>query len=113
MLPIKHRLKKREDFAQIFAKGAYAGGDCFSIKYAKNSLEVSRIGFPVGKNYSKKAVVRNRTRRILQAVCEKYLDILKPGFDIIILIKPNYQNIESKKVALELKVIFLKANLFI
>lgn len=112
MLPIKHRLKKREDFAKIFSKGAYAAKDGLSIKYAKNSLETFRIGFPVGKNYSKKAVVRNRTRRILRAACSQHLLAIKPGFDIIILIRPTYQNIELNKIAAELKTVFQKANLF-
>lgn len=111
MLPIKNRLKKREDFAQVFSKGAYAGYDGLSIKFAKNSLPVSRIGFPIGKNYSKKAVVRNRTRRILRAACNEYLNKLKPGFDIILLIKPTYQNIEFSKVINELQRVFSKANL--
>lgn len=111
MLPIKHRLKKREDFAQVFSKGAYAGYDGLSIKYAKNSLPVSRIGFPVGKNYSKKAVVRNRTRRILRKACSEFLSQLKPGFDVIVLIKPTYQNIEIAEVLPELKKVFSKANL--
>ena len=111
MLPIKHRLKKREDFAQVFSKGAYAGYDGLSIKYAKNALTESRIGFPVGKNYSKKAVLRNRTRRILQAASSEYLKTIKPGWDIIILIKPTYQAIKLKKIISELKKILLKANL--
>lgn len=111
MLPIKNRLKKREDFAQVFSKGAYAGYDGLSIKYARNSMPVSRIGFPVGKNYSKKAVVRNRTRRILRAACREHIDSIKPGFDIIILIKSTHQNIEFRKVVDELKVVFQKANL--
>ena len=113
MLPIKHRLKKREDFAQVFSKGAYAGYDGLSIKFTKNSLPVSRIGFPVGKNYSKKAVIRNRTRRILREACAEYLEKIKPGFDIIVLIKPEYQNIELTKIIDEFKKIFSKANLLI
>ena len=113
MLPIKHRLKKREDFAQVFSKGAYAGYDDLSIKYAKNSLEVSRMGFPVGKNYSKKAVVRNRTRRVLQAAMEKYFKKTKTGYDIIVLIKPTHQNIELKNIIIELEKVLSKANLLI
>ncbi|NTW26714.1 MAG: ribonuclease P protein component [Candidatus Moranbacteria bacterium] len=111
MLPIKHRLKKQTDFSFVFSRGAYASFENLSIKYAKNSLDVFRIGFPVGKNYSKKAVVRNRTRRVLRAACQEYLSQLKPGFDIIILIKPAYQDIELAKVITELKKVFLKANL--
>lgn len=111
MLPLKNRLKKREDFAEVFSKGAYAGYDGLSIKYARNSLDTSRIGFPVGKNYSKKAVVRNRTRRVLRAAIGEYLADIKPGFDIIVMIKPAYQNIELAKTTTELKKVFQKANL--
>lgn len=111
MLPIKNRLKKREDFSTVFSVGAYAASAGLSIKYAKNSLPESRIGFPVGKNYSKKAVVRNHTRRILRAACSEYLEKLRPGFDIIVLVKPTNQNIELTKTVTELKKVFSKANL--
>ncbi|EKE20266.1 MAG: Ribonuclease P protein component [uncultured bacterium] len=111
MLPLKNRLKRREDFARTFSKGAYAGYDGLSIKYASNSLDQSRIGFPVGKNYSKKAVVRNRVRRILREVCGEHLTNLKPGFDIIVMIKPQYKNLEFQLAVAELKKVFQKANL--
>ncbi|EKE19482.1 MAG: ribonuclease P [uncultured bacterium] len=111
MLPIKHRLKKGDDFAKVFSRGAYAGYDGLSVKYAKNDLSVSRIGFPVGKNYSKKAVVRNRTRRVLREACRKNISEIKPGFDIIIMIRPTYQVITVEKVSEELKKVFQKANL--
>lgn len=111
MLPIKNRLKKREDFAQVFSKGAYAGYDGLSIKYAKNSLSDSRIGFPVGKNYSKKAVIRNRARRILREACRNSLLEIKNGYDIIVLIKPTYQDIGLSKITVELKKVLSKANL--
>jgi ribonuclease P protein component len=111
MLPIKHRLKKREDFAQVFSKGAYAGYDGLAIKYAKNTVGAARIGFSIGKNYSKKAVIRNRTRRILRSAISGLVLDLKPDTDIILLIKPTYQNIRFENISLELKKILLKANL--
>lgn len=111
MLPLKNRLKKREDFAKVFSKGAYAGYDGLSIKYASNSLTDSRIGFPVGKNYSKKAVVRNRTRRVLRKAASEYLADIKPGFDIIVMIKPTSQNVELRMISEELKKVLQKARL--
>lgn len=111
MLPLKNRLKKREDFAKTFSKGAYSGYGGLSVKYLSNSLLVSRIGFPVGKNYSKKAVVRNRARRILREVCDEQLASLKPGFDIIVMIKSEYKNPEFHMAVTELKKVFQKANL--
>lgn len=111
MLPIKNRLKKREDFSTIFSKGAYAAFDELSIKYTKNSLDVSRIGFPIGKNYSKKAVVRNRSRRVLRKACSDLLIQIKPGFDIVLLIKPSYQHIELGEITRQLQKVLSKANL--
>ncbi|MDD5397166.1 MAG: ribonuclease P protein component [Candidatus Moranbacteria bacterium] len=113
MLPINNRLKKREDFAKVFSQGTYAAFGNVSLKYSKNSLPQSRIGFPVGKNYSKKAVTRNRVRRILRAISSKHLSSLKPGFDIVIMIRPGYQNPESKVLDGELHKAFSKANLFV
>ncbi|MEI7890512.1 MAG: ribonuclease P protein component [bacterium] len=112
MLSKKYRLTRREDFSKVFSKGAYARQDELSIKYAKNSLPLTRIGFPIGKNYSKKAVVRNRTRRVLQAAFDEITSKITPGFDIVVIISPGYQKIELKKISGQLQKILYKANLF-
>ncbi|EKD58949.1 MAG: Ribonuclease P protein component [uncultured bacterium] len=112
MLPKQHRLIKREDFAKTFSKGSFVslyGG--VSIKFTETGLPSSRIGFPIGKNFSKKAVERNRARRVLRAATFQLLRQLKPGFDIIVMIRPEYKNIEFKKVTEDLRKIFAKANL--
>jgi ribonuclease P protein component len=72
---------------------------------------LTKIGFPVGKNFSKKAVERNRARRILRAACQQYLAQLKPGFNLVVMIRPGYQDITFKKVSAELNQVFKKANL--
>lgn len=60
----------------------------------------SRFGFIVGSNISKKAVSRNLIKRRLRTVIEKNLPIIKKGFDIIVITRPqiiekNYQEIEQ------------------
>ena len=112
MLPKQHRLIRREDFATTFDRGSYTSiHEGVAIKFVKTILPDSRIGFPIGKNFSKKAATRNRARRVLRAATFQFLSQLKPGFDIIILIKPGYKNIEYKKVTEDLKKVFIKANL--
>lgn len=111
MLPVQNRLKKRDDFAKVFSNGAYAASENIAIKYSNNFLPVVRIGFPVGKNYSKKAVERNRARRILRAACLEQLKDLHPGHDIILMIKPSKKSIEFNTVSLEIKKLFIKARL--
>lgn len=111
MLPKKHRLIKREDFANTFARGSYVsiyGG--IAIKFLSSGLPGSRLGFPIGKNFSKKAAGRNRARRVLRAASFQFLHELKPGYDIIVLIKPGYDP-EFKQVTKDLRKVFTKANL--
>ena len=112
MLSKKHRLTKREDFSFVYLKGSYVGQDGLAIKYLQSAQSVSRIGFSIGKNFSKKAVQRNRARRILQEVCRSYINSLKTGFDIVIMPKSGQENFEFKKIKDILKQIFTKANLF-
>jgi ribonuclease P protein component len=112
MLSKKHRLTKREDFSTVYSKGSYIQQDGFTAKYLQSGQPITRIGFSIGKNFSKRAVRRNRARRILQEACRSYIQTLKTGFDIVIILKPGQENIEFKKVKDVLKQIFTKANLF-
>ena len=112
MLPKKNRLTKREDFSIVYSKGSYIGQDGIVIKYLQTNLTESRIGFSIGKNFSKKAVQRNRARRVLRETCRLSMTLIKPGFDIVIMIKLEYKDIEFKKIGEVLRQIFTKANLF-
>lgn len=114
MLPKQHRLTKREDFSKAFAKGVYVQiSEGIAIKFIQTDLSVSRLGFPVGKNFSKKAVDRNRARRVLRNASFQFLKELKTGFDIIVLVKPGKKDFEFKQVSAQLKKVFAKANLLI
>jgi len=113
MLPKKYRLTKNEDFSKIYSKGFYGAYDGIAIKYIKTESLSTLIGFPVGKNFSKKAVERNRMRRILRAACSSYLNILKPGFNIVIMPQKGCGSISLEKAKDTLKKIFKKANLTI
>lgn len=59
----------------------------FTLKIAKNGLEISRFGFIVGKKIDKRAVIRNRLRRRFRAGIEAKLDQIKPGYDLLFLLK--------------------------
>ena len=112
MLSKKNRLTKREDFSTVYLKGSYIGQDDLAIKYLQSNHPICRIGFSIGKNFSKKAVRRNRARRILQEICRNYIQSMKTGFDIVIMLKSGQEKLEFKKIKDVLKQIFTKANLF-
>lgn len=81
MLPKQNRLKKKKDFERVFKKGQGAREDFLFLKFTKNNLKVSRFGFVVSQKISKKATLRNKTKRRLRDAVRMKLPGIKPGFD--------------------------------
>jgi ribonuclease P protein component len=112
MLAKNHRLTRREDFSALYSQGAYAQLDGITLKYMPSGLAQTRIGFPIGKNFSKKAVERNRARRILQQACRTHIDSLKSGFNIVVMLRPGHKELTFSQARETLQKLFQKANLF-
>ena len=68
-LPKKNRLKKKKDFEEVFKKGKAVRGNFLFVRYLKNSLQFPRFAFVVSSKVSKKAVARNRIRRLRSRMC--------------------------------------------
>jgi len=103
MLPEINRLKKKKDFDLVHNKGRFYGGSFLAVKTAKNGLDATRVGFLVGLKISKKAVVRNKIKRRLRASIRKMIFEFKPGYDVVVMVRPqivdkNYQEIDEALV---------------
>ena len=64
MLSIKHRLAKTTDIAAVNKHGRRFFNNFFVIKHLSVKTEALRFAFVVSTRVSKKAVVRNRIRRV-------------------------------------------------
>ncbi len=89
MLSKINKLKKDNDFKNVFEKGKYSQKEFIKIKFSKNDLGISRFGFMIGLKISKKAVERNKIKRWLQEIIRLNLKEIKTGFDIIIMANPE------------------------
>ena len=87
MLPRAHRLHLDKDIKTLFAKGKGVFDVCCGLKFRKNALETSRFAVVVGTKVSKRAVIRNRLRRQIREIIRLRLATLKPGFDVMMLIR--------------------------
>lgn len=112
MLPKQFRLTRGEDFTAVYSKGTYASLDGISVKYAQNSGQGLRIGFSVGKNYSKLAVERNRLRRLLREGAGQLLPTTKTDLDIIIMPCGKKRTLSTTEAFGILEKLFTKAKLF-
>jgi ribonuclease P protein component len=99
VLPNQNRLRQREDFAKVYAKGDRYRGTYLNLRILCDSNEAfTKIGIVVSKKVSKLAVTRNRFKRQLRAIFRQLLSQLKDGLQIVVTVttvqsKPSYQEL--------------------
>ena len=75
MLPKENRLNKKADFALVSKKGQVAQSKNFGLAYLATGQKVPpKFGFIVSNKISKKAVDRNRIKRILREILRELLN---------------------------------------
>ena len=113
MLPKQYRLTKDKDFARVAQQGRAGFGQALIIKWIKNDLPYSRFGIVVSLKIDKRAVTRNRIKRILRAVLKENLLEIKKGFDFLILTKPEIKELDYKGIEVKLLGLLRKKNLLV
>jgi ribonuclease P protein component len=106
-LPQRHRLRDRALFPKIYRHGRRVRGPRFTLialataaapgPRPKGAPAIaplppsppSRIAIVISKKFDKRAVVRNRLRRQIQAILIERSPILAPGFAAIVTVNPN------------------------
>ena len=113
MLPKKHRLSLRTELKIVKKDGRLYRGEFFSLLLSQQAEEgsLSRFAFIVSKKIHRKAVGRNRIRRLLTASVSNLLPDLKPGFDGVFLVKREILNKKLPEINGEVTRVFTKANL--
>lgn len=92
MLPRTERLLRRRDFAATYARKKSWAGPLLVLYVRRHApegefAETRRFGFSVSKKVSKGAVVRNRIKRRLRAVCRAHGHEWRRGFDAVIVVR--------------------------
>ncbi|MDO8529435.1 MAG: ribonuclease P protein component [bacterium] len=98
MLPVKNRLTKRTDFVNVYRKGAFFSEGPLSLKSTPNSLKYARIGFSIEKKFFKKAVERNRIKRLLREAFHQNLENIKKSVDMVVFYKKSEKNPDFKAI---------------
>jgi ribonuclease P protein component len=90
--PIKRILKTR-DFKRAYATGRSALAGFLKLYVAGNLLGYTRLGIVVGRRVSKKAVFRNRIKRIIRPCANQLLPgALRGSYDIVIIVRPGIRH---------------------
>lgn len=100
-LPKAHRLRDRQDYRAVYVQGTRRYSPHLTLIALKEKNKLSAVSTPatmfgisISKKVSKKAVVRNRIKRQLKGVIRNNLKRIVPGWQVVIVVKP--QAIECK-----------------
>jgi ribonuclease P protein component len=109
MLASKNRLKKKINFARIEIDGIMHQSKSFGmgVYYRKDDMP-SCFGFIISTKISKKAVVRNRIKRIMADAVRINLDKIKNGYDVLFLIKPSITKLRKEELEKETYAAIIK-----
>ncbi len=87
-MKVVNRIKSNQDFALTIKKGKYVNAGVFHFALLKTENNHLRIGISVSKKLGN-AVVRNKIKRQIRAMCDANVNFEEP-FDLVIIAKTKF-----------------------
>jgi len=97
------RLLTAENYQQVFSNSQRFGNKSFTVLARENSLSHPRLGLAISKKCAKRAVDRNRIKRIFRENFRQHQHKL-PNVDIIAMCKPNVLSLDTKEMHSQIEV---------
>jgi ribonuclease P protein component len=98
-------LRRRADFARVARHGRRRGGKHLTCLVAAAGFASTRIGLTVSARVGG-AVVRNRVRRRLRAILDRYAFAGRPGRDIVFIARPGAGELSFAELTAEVERTF-------
>lgn len=106
-------IKDKKDIEKVFKSGNFGCNGFLCSKFNQNGLEYSRIAISIGLKFSKKAVERNRAKRVLREAIRKNYGKIKSGYDLVFYLKnAKPEDVDYKNISEALNIVLEKSNLF-
>ncbi len=106
-LPREARLCRPADFAALRTSSGRAGGRCFHMRYQTNELGHARLGLAISKRVSKRAVERNRIKRLLRESFRRVRHQLPP-VDLMVMAREQASGVNGAKLLAEMDGLWKK-----
>lgn len=110
-MPFKKYKLKKKDFEKTLKKGKSLKEDCLVLKTRENNLGIIRLGFLIPKKSFKKAVMRNKIKRMLREVMRKKMKEIKKGMDLLFIPLPGMRDKKFNEVKMMIEKILKKAKI--
>jgi ribonuclease P protein component len=96
---------------RIKAKSQKFENPLLSVKIASSDEDETKFGFVVSKKIDQRAVVRNKTKRVLKKAARQLLNKLDKGKNIIVYAKAKVDFTQEKAIEKNLEQVFKKAEI--
>lgn len=106
-LPREARLRRPGDFAALRTSSGRASGRCFHMRYRDNALGQARLGLAISKRVSKRAVERNRIKRLLRESFRRVRHQL-PAVDMMVMAREHAAGVPGQQLLAELDGLWRK-----
>jgi ribonuclease P protein component len=104
-LPREARIRRAGDFAVLRQASGRLGGRCFSVRYRQNELGHARLGLAVSKRVSKRAVERNRIKRLLRESFRRVRGQF-PALDLMVMAREQAAGVPGPELLAELDALW-------
>lgn len=88
-MKVLNRIKKSDEFANTIHKGNSFRLPSYLIHVFHTNNGYTRVGISASKKLGH-AVVRNRVKRQVRAICDSVIDYNKGSIDIVIIVKQQF-----------------------
>lgn len=105
MLKKANRINKTRDLQKVYRLGKPAHTSALVIKFVPHAQ--TQVAFVVSKKVSKKAVERNRIKRILREYMRLHLEQSKPG-KYLVMVKPQAAKLPGNELRAEMRRVLSK-----
>jgi len=106
-LPREARIRRAGDFAAMRNASGRLGGRCFSVRYRGNGLDHARLGLAISKRVSKRAVERNRIKRLLRESFRK-IQYQLPAVDLLVMAREQAAGLPGPELLAEIDLLWKK-----
>jgi ribonuclease P protein component len=88
MLHKKWRITRGKEYGYIYKTGRRITGKYIIVFIKENNLDYNRFGIVTSKKIGN-AVTRNRAKRQLREVIRKNMQMIRPGYNLVIIARFN------------------------